>query len=173
VQVLGDELRAKFAATKAQVLAIVRQPPSPDLQAQRQSCCACCVCLHTSHLWHFLCILLFLQALGDELRAKFAATKAQVLAIVRQQELLEDPGNGASPELDEKLRLRAPYVAPLNVLQVCHTLVCWLANSHVWCGCVWDGLLLAGEVVVQVPALSWTKSCGCGRHSLRRSMCRR
>jgi phosphoenolpyruvate carboxylase len=62
--------------------------------------------------------LLLLQALGDELRAKFAATKAQVLAIVRQQELLEDPSNGASPELDEKLRLRAPYVAPLNVLQV-------------------------------------------------------
>jgi phosphoenolpyruvate carboxylase len=41
-----------------------------------------------------------------------------VLAIVRQQELLEDPSNGASPELDEKIRLRAPYVAPLNVLQV-------------------------------------------------------
>ncbi|WIA14756.1 hypothetical protein OEZ85_003241 [Tetradesmus obliquus] len=59
-----------------------------------------------------------LQALGDELRAKFGATKAQVLAIVRQDELLEDPSNGASPELDEKIRLRAPYVAPLNVLQV-------------------------------------------------------
>eukprot|EP00878_Enallax_costatus_P019069 GHUV01020106.1.p1 GENE.GHUV01020106.1~~GHUV01020106.1.p1 ORF type:complete len:382 (+),score=111.46 GHUV01020106.1:226-1371(+) len=59
-----------------------------------------------------------LQALGDELRAKFAATKAQVLKIVRHQELLEDAASGAHPELDEKIRLRSPYVAPLNVLQV-------------------------------------------------------
>eukprot|EP00879_Flechtneria_rotunda_P016297 GHRR01017052.1.p1 GENE.GHRR01017052.1~~GHRR01017052.1.p1 ORF type:complete len:194 (+),score=69.77 GHRR01017052.1:102-683(+) len=59
-----------------------------------------------------------LQALGDELRAKFAATKTQVLEIVRHQDLLQDPADGASPELNEKIRLRAPYVAPLNVLQV-------------------------------------------------------
>jgi hypothetical protein len=34
------------------------------------------------------------------------------------QWLVQDPHISASPELDEKLRLRAPYVAPLNVLQV-------------------------------------------------------
>lgn len=52
------------------------------------------------------------------MRAQFAATKAQVLAITRQKDLLEGAASGASPELDEKIRLRAPYVAPLNVLQV-------------------------------------------------------
>jgi hypothetical protein len=88
------------------------------------------------------------QALGDELRAKFAATKAQVLAIVRQQELLEDPKNSASPELDEKLRLRAPYVAPLNVLQVI-AVTCFIV-SHAWSRwvlSVWKGKLLAGQAV--------------------------
>lgn len=68
-----------------------------------------------------------LQALGDELRAKFAATKAQVLAIVGRQDLLEDAASGASPELDEKIRLRAPYVAPLNVLQVQ-----WICSCSCW-----------------------------------------
>lgn len=42
----------------------------------------------------------------------------QVLALTRHAELLEDPNCGASPELDEKIRLRSPYVAPLNILQV-------------------------------------------------------
>eukprot|EP00877_Chromochloris_zofingiensis_P014491 jgi/Chrzof1/9296/UNPLg00263.t1_PEPC1[v5.2] len=58
-----------------------------------------------------------LQALGDELRKKFTDTKKVVLDIVRQKDLLEGCLN-ASPELDEKIRLRAPYVAPLNILQV-------------------------------------------------------
>eukprot|EP00879_Flechtneria_rotunda_P028011 GHRR01030085.1.p1 GENE.GHRR01030085.1~~GHRR01030085.1.p1 ORF type:complete len:176 (+),score=45.72 GHRR01030085.1:424-951(+) len=73
------------------------------------------------HLSLLLCCCPFIllgQALGDELRAKFAATKTQVLEIVRHQDLLQDPADGASPELNEKIRLRAPYVAPLNVLQV-------------------------------------------------------
>lgn len=59
---------------------------------------------------------------------------AQVLALVRHKELLEDPDNGASLELDEKLRLRAPYVAPLNMLQV-HSVelhdMCWHACARV------------------------------------------
>ncbi len=43
----------------------------------------------------------------------------QVLAIVRHSDLLESAGgSSATPELDEKIRLRGPYVAPLNVLQV-------------------------------------------------------
>ena len=39
------------------------------------------------------------------------------MAIVRQSNFLEKCTN-SSPELDEKLKLRAPYVTPLNVLQV-------------------------------------------------------
>jgi len=58
-----------------------------------------------------------LQALGDELRSKFSSTKEQLMAIVRQSNFLEKCLN-SSPELDEKLKLRAPYVTPLNVLQV-------------------------------------------------------
>jgi phosphoenolpyruvate carboxylase len=42
----------------------------------------------------------------------------QVLALTRHQELLQSPDTGATPELDEKIKLRAPYVAPLNILQV-------------------------------------------------------
>jgi hypothetical protein len=106
VQKLREELRATFAATTASVY-LHHTHPTQVHPSQPAACGDSCALL-----------LLFLQALGDELRAKFAATKAQVLAIVRQQELLEDPKNSASPELDEKLRLRAPYVAPLNVLQV-------------------------------------------------------
>jgi phosphoenolpyruvate carboxylase len=62
-----------------------------------------------------------LQAFGDELRASFAKTKTAVLQIVRHRDLLEGVTEGrsaATPELEEKIRLRAPYVAPLNVLQV-------------------------------------------------------
>jgi phosphoenolpyruvate carboxylase len=62
-----------------------------------------------------------LQAFGDELRASFARTKTAILQIVRHGDLLEGAGDGrsaATPELEEKIRLRAPYVAPLNVLQV-------------------------------------------------------
>ncbi len=40
-----------------------------------------------------------------------------VLDIVRQKSLLVGCLT-ASPELDEKIKLREPYVAPLNVLQV-------------------------------------------------------
>lgn len=42
----------------------------------------------------------------------------QVLALTRHQELLQAPDTGATPELDEKIKLRSPYVAPLNILQV-------------------------------------------------------
>jgi phosphoenolpyruvate carboxylase len=62
-----------------------------------------------------------LQAFGDELRASFAQTKKAVLEIVRHGDLLAGVTEGrsaATPELEEKIRLRAPYVAPLNVLQV-------------------------------------------------------
>jgi phosphoenolpyruvate carboxylase len=63
-----------------------------------------------------------LQAFGDELRASFARTKKAVLQIVRHGDLLEgvshEGRSAATPELEEKIRLRAPYVAPLNVLQV-------------------------------------------------------
>lgn len=57
------------------------------------------------------------QALGDELRRKFAETKTVVLTICRQTVLLHGCLN-SSPELDEKIKLRGPYVVPLNVLQV-------------------------------------------------------
>lgn len=73
-----------------------------------------------------------LQALGDELRAKYEQTKAEVLRIGRSTSLLQHQssplvdslaGGGSSvatpySDLDEKIRLRDPYVAPLNVLQV-------------------------------------------------------
>jgi hypothetical protein len=71
VQALGDELRAKFAATKAQVLQPPTLPPPIVLSNSLRALC-------DSYAW----FLFLLQALGDELRAKFAATKAQVLAIV-------------------------------------------------------------------------------------------
>jgi hypothetical protein len=58
VQALGDELRAKFAATKPHDFAFANAP----------------------HPWqpskHLACALLRLQALGDELRAKFAVKRA-------------------------------------------------------------------------------------------------
>jgi phosphoenolpyruvate carboxylase len=41
-----------------------------------------------------------------------------VLALTRHQELLQAPDTGSTPELDEKIKLRAPYVVPLNILQV-------------------------------------------------------
>lgn len=55
----------------------------------------------------------------------------QVLALTRHQELLQAPDTGATPELDEKIKLRAPYVAPLNILQVRPRLFC--AQFVVWC----------------------------------------
>jgi hypothetical protein len=64
------------------------------------------------------------QALGDELRSKFDQTKTEVLRVVRQGTLLQSALT-ATPQLDEKIKLRAPYVTPLNVLQVGG------------CGCVW------------------------------------
>jgi phosphoenolpyruvate carboxylase len=54
-----------------------------------------------------------------------------VLALSRHQELLQAPDTGATPELDEKIKLRAPYVAPLNILQVRPRLFC--AQFVVWC----------------------------------------
>lgn len=41
-----------------------------------------------------------------------------MLALTRHQELLQAPDMGSTPELDEKIKLRAPYVVPLNILQV-------------------------------------------------------
>ncbi|KAI8473664.1 MAG: PEPCase 1 [Monoraphidium minutum] len=71
-----------------------------------------------------------LQKMGDELRAKYEETKASVLRIARHASLLESgqqkPAGGLGApnvaevgnDLDEKIRLRDPYVTPLNVMQV-------------------------------------------------------
>jgi phosphoenolpyruvate carboxylase len=132
LQALGDELRGKFAATKAQVRARAWGGGA------RAHVCAGCTALCSR-----LGALLGLQSAQSNTHKhtrKHTHTQThththtnarhatppraaspqhqQVLALVRQTELLEDPENGASPELDEKLRLRAPYVTPLNILQV-------------------------------------------------------
>jgi len=58
-----------------------------------------------------------LWPVGDDLRARFARTTAVLLTVIKKAALLEN-GAIAQPHLDEKLRLRAPYIGPLNVLQV-------------------------------------------------------
>jgi hypothetical protein len=70
------------------------------------------------------------QALGDELRSKFDQTKTEVLRVVRQGTLLQS-ALAATPQLDEKIKLRAPYVTPLNVLQV-GGWVCMGSSGHAY-----------------------------------------
>ena len=51
---------------------------------------------------------------------RLAKTQQNILIVVRKSVLLEGntPSQMSTPNLDEKIRLRSPYVAPLNVLQV-------------------------------------------------------
>ncbi|MEW5318243.1 MAG: hypothetical protein WDW38_009481 [Sanguina aurantia] len=61
-----------------------------------------------------------LWPLGDSLRDKLKTTKQAILAVINKASLLGaalEGSNNATAKLDEKLRLRAPYVAPLNILQ--------------------------------------------------------
>jgi len=74
-------------------------------------------------LWH----------LGEEIRERLGATQAAILKVARKADLLGPTLSGGSggggisappantsmstPNLDLKIRLRAPYVAPLNILQ--------------------------------------------------------
>jgi len=58
--------------------------------------------------------------LGEELRGRLSSTKSVILQIASKTHLLEPMLGGTSPStpnLDIKIRLRAPYVAPLNILQ--------------------------------------------------------
>jgi phosphoenolpyruvate carboxylase len=52
---------------------------------------------------------------SDELLAKFATTRDQLLAVVGHRGLLSESDTAV---LKQKLALREPYVTPLNVLQV-------------------------------------------------------
>ncbi|GLI68046.1 hypothetical protein VaNZ11_012369 [Volvox africanus] len=60
-----------------------------------------------------------LAPLGVRLRSLLAKTQALILIVVRKNALLEGntPSQMSTPNLDEKIRLRSPYVAPLNILQ--------------------------------------------------------
>jgi len=63
-----------------------------------------------------------LWPIGEELRARLTKVKSNILRVIHKQKLLEEvkPGDsrgGSGGHLDVKLSLRAPYVAPLNVLQ--------------------------------------------------------
>ena len=54
---------------------------------------------------------------------RLAATKKAVLTVTGKSQLLQDSAEGVkqaqvSADLELKLALRAPYVAPLNILQV-------------------------------------------------------
>lgn len=52
---------------------------------------------------------------------RLKTTKQAILAVINKASLLGaalEGSNNATAKLDEKLRLRAPYVAPLNILQV-------------------------------------------------------
>jgi phosphoenolpyruvate carboxylase len=56
-----------------------------------------------------------LHPFSDELLAKFATTRDQLLAVVGHRGLLSESDTAV---LKQKLALREPYVTPLNVLQV-------------------------------------------------------
>ncbi|EFJ49534.1 hypothetical protein VOLCADRAFT_59445 [Volvox carteri f. nagariensis] len=60
-----------------------------------------------------------LADLGERLRNLLSKTQSHILIVVRKSALLEGntPSQMSTPNLDEKIRLRSPYVAPLNVLQ--------------------------------------------------------
>lgn len=52
---------------------------------------------------------------------RLKTTKQAILAVINKASLLGAALEGSknvTAKLDEKLRLRAPYVAPLNILQV-------------------------------------------------------
>eukprot|EP00798_Chlamydomonas_sp_ICE-L_P012452 gene12452-15657_t len=67
-----------------------------------------------------------LWSLGDELRSRLTTTRKTILTISSKTKLLEADGvvlgkvvsNQRPTELETKLALRAPYVAPLNILQM-------------------------------------------------------
>ena len=52
-------------------------------------------------------------------RSAFEETKHELLAVEGHKALLSDPSAGL---LQAKLALRAPYITPLNILQVCSLL---------------------------------------------------
>jgi len=56
-----------------------------------------------------------LQPLSDELLERFMSTRAALLQVMGHRGLLSD---AATRDLQERLALRAPYMTPLNVLQV-------------------------------------------------------
>ena len=56
-----------------------------------------------------------LHPLSEELAARFLGTRAALLQVMGHRGLLSDAG---SRDLQERLALRAPYMTPLNVLQV-------------------------------------------------------
>jgi len=56
-----------------------------------------------------------LHPLSDELLARFLGTRAALLQVMGHRGLLSDAG---TRDLQECLALRAPYMTPLNVLQV-------------------------------------------------------
>lgn len=57
-----------------------------------------------------------LWPLGEDLRTRYEKTKSLLLKVQNHDGLLGTPD---SRLLAQKLALRAPYVTPLNVLQVC------------------------------------------------------
>ncbi len=73
--------------------------------------------------------------------------------MVRKSALLEGntPSQMSTPNLDEKIRLRAPYTAPLNILQV---------GARVLASC--KGCVLAGGG-------ARVSGQGCARRTRRRS----
>lgn len=69
-----------------------------------------------------------LQPFGKELRKLFEETKSSLLKVMGHNSLLEA---GHSTLLQQKLSLRAPYVTPLNILQVyCLKAVRALDDGH-------------------------------------------
>ena len=55
--------------------------------------------------------------LGNELRAMFEETKILLLKVAGHEGLLRSPKTAT---LQERISLRAPYITPLNILQVIH-----------------------------------------------------
>lgn len=62
-----------------------------------------------------------LHYLGENLRDRFATTK-KLLAEVTGHGTLGLGAKSANPVLSQKIHLRAPYVTPLNMMQVITTL---------------------------------------------------
>ena len=56
-----------------------------------------------------------IQSLGDDLLRRFHLTEQLMLQIMKHSGLLS---SSSTAFLQQKLQLRAPYVAPLNILQV-------------------------------------------------------